>query len=332
MQRDIDITLLRAFIAVVDTGSVTSAARLLNRTQAAVSLQIKRLEQLLGQQLFEREHRKLRLAPIGELLVASAQRMVSLNDDLWGRMTTPSFEGEIRFGVPADIIPTYIPPILRRFHCSWPRVRVTLVVKNSSELLEDLAAGTTDVALTTDGECVKHAQTLRVDRLVWVGAKDGEAHLRSPLPVCLGNATCRFRPVILDALREAGRDWRAVLEISNQEVVNATISAGVAVGAMLRDSVPNQLEVLDENSDLPPLPEFLINLSLPPTGGSDIAVEFARHIRAEFAQRFRPYVETATSPDKNLVQASFRPVPARREATRRSLARMSGRPAPPARA
>jgi DNA-binding transcriptional LysR family regulator len=326
MTRDIDITLLRAFIAVVDTGSVTSAARLLNRTQAAVSLQIKRLEQLLGHQLFDREHRKLRLAPVGELLVASAQRIVSLNDDLWGRMTTPSFEGEIRFGVPADIIPTYIPPILRRFHCSWPRVRVALVVKNSSELLDDLAAGSTDVALTTDAEPVKHGQTLRIDRVVWVGAKDGEAHLRSPLPVCIGSSTCRFRPVILEALRQAGRDWRAVLEISNQEVVNATISAGVAVGAMLRDSVPNDLEVLADTSGLPPLPEFLINLSLPPTGGSDIAVEFARHIRAEFVQRFKLYGEAATSLDNNQL------VPARRDAIGRSMVRMNGRSGPPARA
>jgi hypothetical protein len=129
-------------------------------------------------------------------------------------------------------------------------------------------------------------------------------------------------------LRQAGRDWRAVLEISNQEVVNATISAGVAVGAMLRDSVPNQLEVLGEDSGLPPLPEFLINLSLPPTGGSEIAVEFARHIRAEFVQRFKPYAEAATSIDKNPVQIR----PARRDGTRRGMARTSARAGPPARA
>src|SRR5262249_20988584 len=134
-------------------------------------------------------------------------------------------------------------------------------------------------------------------------------------------------------LRQAGRDWRAVLEISNQEVVNATISAGVAVGAMLRDSVPGQLEILGETSGLPALPEFLINLSLPPTGGSDIAREFARHIRAEFVQRFGPYVDGAPNTDNRVVQArSPRSAPARCNTSRRGLARMGGRSAPPVRA
>ena len=94
--RDIDISLLRAFTTVVETGSVTAAARLLNRTQAAVSLQIKRLEETLGQELFRREHRRLALSSAGETLIGAAQRMVAANDALWRQMTTPAFEGEIR--------------------------------------------------------------------------------------------------------------------------------------------------------------------------------------------------------------------------------------------
>ena len=286
MTRDIDVSLLRAFVAVVDTGSVTAAARLLNRTQAAVSLQIKRLEVVFGVELFAREHKKLTLASPGEKLLGLAQSLLALNDDIWGQMTTPSFEGEVRFGVPVDIIPAYLPPILRRFHAAWPRVRVTMIARNSIELLEDLANGKLDITLSTDRDTGRNSETLRANRLVWVGAKRGEAHLKTPLPVSIGSTTCRFRPVVLDALRQAGRDWRVVLAISNQDAVNATVSAGMAVAAMLADSVPDNLEALDADCGLPPLPDFLVNLTLPAAGGSDIANELARHIRAEFQQRF----------------------------------------------
>ena len=286
MTRDIDVSLLRAFVAVVDTGSVTAAARLLNRTQAAVSLQIKRLEDMLEIELFVREHKKLTLAPPGEKLLGLAQSLLALNDDIWSQMTTPAFQGEVRFGVPVDIIPAYLPPILRRFHAAWPRVRITMIARNSIELLDDIANGKVDITLSTDREVGRHSETLRVDRLVWVGAKRGDAHLKLPLPVSIGSTTCRFRPVVLDALRQAGRDWRVVLAISNQDAVNATVSAGMAVAAMLADSVPDDLEALGPASGLPLLPDFRINLTLPAGGGSDIANELARHIRAEFQQRF----------------------------------------------
>ena len=286
MTRDLDVSLLRAFVAVVDSGSVTNAARLLNRTQAAVSLQIKRLEDEFGQELFVREHRKLTLGTLGDKLLGPARALLRMNDDLWGQMTTPAFEGEVQLGVPVDIIAAYVPQVLKRFHAAWPRVRVTMVVKNSFELLEDLASGAIDLTLTTDREAGYGTETLRTDTLVWVGAKGGDAHTRSPLPISTGTRTCRFRPVILDALRAAGRDWRVVLAISNQDAINATIAAGVTVAAMLRENVPPDLVVLGAAEGLPPLPDFLINLTLPPTGGSDVAQALAAHIRAEFQSRF----------------------------------------------
>ncbi|MGH6817068.1 MAG: LysR substrate-binding domain-containing protein, partial [Hyphomicrobiaceae bacterium] len=286
MPRDIDMSLLRAFVAVVDTGSVTGAAHLLNRTQAAVSLQIKRLEDLLGQELFLREHKRLHLAPAGERLLGNAQRLLSMNDEVWGQMTTPSFEGEVRLGVPADIVPTYIPPILRRFNAAWPRVRISLACMNSMELLEELDKGHFDLTLTTDTPGGSRSEALRFDRLVWVGIPGGDVHLREPLPISIGGQTCRFRKVVLDALRQADRDWRMVIEVSNYEAINATVAAGLAVTAALRDSIPEGFEILGSDSGLPDLPEFAINLTLPMSNVSDIAQELACHVRAEFAVRF----------------------------------------------
>jgi DNA-binding transcriptional LysR family regulator len=286
MLRDIDTTLLRAFTAVVETGSVTAAARLLNRTQSAISLQIKRLEELLGVELFEREHRKLTLTRAGERLIGPAIRLVDLNDDIWGQMTTPEFDGEVRFGVPTDIVPTYIPTILKRYNRAWPKVRVTLSLGNSQHLLELLHKGEIDLALTTDPEAVRNAETLRVDKLVFVGAPNGRAHLISPLPLAIGDASCRFRPVVLDALREVGKPWRLVLEVSHQVAQEAMVVAGIAIFAALSDSVPPTLEVLGRDSGLPELPQFMINMHLSAGVHEPSVKALADHVRSEFQNRF----------------------------------------------
>ena len=285
MIRDLDLSLLRAFAAVVETGSVTGAARMLNRTQAAVSQQIKRLEDTLGQALFEREHKRLVLAPFGEQLLGPARRLIAANDEIFERMTAPAIEMEVRLGVPVDIITTYVPTILRRFNATWPGVRVSLVAKNSYDLLKSFDAGEVDLAITTDLDSPDRAECLGIDELVWVGAADGAAHRRTPLPVAIGSKTSRFRPVTIDALRAAGRDWRLVLEVANQDAVNATMAAGIAVGTLLRTTIPASLVELPSHAGLPPLPSFAYNLYLPRSGGSESARELARHIRAEFAAR-----------------------------------------------
>ena len=183
MRLDLDLALLRAFLAIVETGSVTGAARLLNRTQAAVSLQIKRLEEAIGVLLFERSHKRLALTPAGEQLIGHAQRLVAVNDEIVETMTTPSFEGEVRLGLPVDLIVTYAPPILRRFNDKWPGVRVSLIAANSHELVEDLGAGKLDLALTTDLEAAERGvETLARDDLVWVGTPGGAAHRRAAAP------------------------------------------------------------------------------------------------------------------------------------------------------
>jgi len=286
MPRDIDISLLRSFVAVADTGSVTGAARLLNRTQAAVSQQIKRLEEQFGVELFGREHKRVTLGPEGERLLAQAHKMLAINDETWGIMTTPSYRGEVRLGIPLDIVSRYTPPILRRFNSAWPHVRVSLQAGNSQDLLEDLDAGVIDLTLATDLKPQRDCETLRRDRLVWVGAPDANAHTQRPLPISIGGKSCRFRPVVMSALGKADIDWRIVLQVTNQEAVNATVAAGLAVTAMLRDNVPDDLFVLEDDSGLPQLPEFDINLYLPKSGVSDLGRELAHHIRADFTARF----------------------------------------------
>jgi DNA-binding transcriptional LysR family regulator len=284
MRRNLDITLLRAFLAVVEAGGVTRAAAALGVSQAAASQQIKRLEEALDCRLFERQGRGLALAPAGERLLAQARRLLALNDEVWSVMRTPSFEGEVRLGVPYDIIASVVPPILRRFAKAQPLVRVSLVCEDSKVVRERLRSGGVDLALTTEMECGRHGETLRTDRLVWVGVPGGDAHLKDPLPVSLGAPTCVFRPVAIEALGKARRDWRAVCEVSRLEPVYAAIEAGIAVAPLLRSSVPERFEVLGREARLPALPEFRINLYVPP-GLNAAARDLADHVRAHFAGR-----------------------------------------------
>jgi DNA-binding transcriptional LysR family regulator len=225
------IDLLRTFLAVVESGGVTPAAAALNMSQAAASQQVKRLEEMLACRLFERAGRGLVLAPAGERLLAPAQRLVAQSDELLSSMRAPAFAGEVRLGVPYDIIGSFVPAILRRFARAQPRVRVSLVCEDSKVVRQQLRSGGVDLALTTETECGRHGETLRTDRLVWVGMPGGDAHLKDPLPVSLGAPTCVFRPVAIEALGKVRRDWRAVCEVSRLEPVHAAIEAGLGRGA-----------------------------------------------------------------------------------------------------
>ena len=287
MRRNIDLALLRAFVTVAETGGMTSAAKALNLTQAAVSQQIRRLEEFFGMQLFTRDNRRPVLTACGERLIAYAQRMLAINDEVWGVMTSPDFEGEVRLGVPHDIVTPFIPPILKSFNQQWPRVRVTLVCLATFRLLKMLEEGEIDLALTTEPHPGQQGELLLPDQLVWVGARGGEAHLRRPLPVSFGDATCAFRAVTIKALGEAGLDWRLTCETSDFSPYCATLEADIAVAPMLTLTAPNKLRVLGSAEGLPPLPVFFINLRLPPAGASDIALEMARFIRAGFAKSYQ---------------------------------------------
>jgi DNA-binding transcriptional LysR family regulator len=287
MPRNIDTSLLRAFAAVAETGGMTRAALLLNLTQAAVSQQIKRLEESFGCRLFERDRRGLRLTAAGERLLGRAQRLLALNDEVWGLMTAPDFAGEVRLGIPHDVVRAFVPPILKRFDQAWPRVRVSLVCDTSPRLLTHLDRGEVDLTLTTEAGCPAHAEALFTDPLVWVGAKGGRAWERDPLPLSLGDESCSFRPAVLRAVADTDRSWRAVCEVGSVESIYATLEADLAVGALLGSTVPNGLQILGERDGLPRLRAFSVNLYLPRAGASDVAIELARHIREQLGARYR---------------------------------------------
>jgi DNA-binding transcriptional LysR family regulator len=283
--RDIDIGLLRSFVAVAETGRMTTAARVVNLSQGAVSQQIRRLETLFGMNLFDRAADAARLTRDGEKLIAQAHRLIALNDDVLERMQQADFSGEVRLGVPHDVVGQLMPPILRRFSQEHPNVLVTLVSETTHSLRTALGERKIDLALMTESESGKRDQLLLTDRLVWVGSEGGDAWRRRPLAVALGQEGCAFRRLVIRALTKSGIEWRPICQVGSLEPVFATLEADIAVAPFLFHTVPERVEVLPDGC-LPPLPEFHINLRLPPKGVTKVAAELARHVREGFARRY----------------------------------------------
>ncbi|WP_426417902.1 LysR family transcriptional regulator [Aestuariirhabdus sp. LZHN29] len=283
MARNIDISLVRTFIAVFETGSMTSAAHALNLTQGAVSQKIRRLEALFDTPLFERRNKTICLTPEGDRLMARAYRLISLNDETWQLMTQPAFTGEIKLGVPLDIIRPMMPPIMRRFSREHPKIQLTLVSDMTETLLVALKNGEIDLTLTTEGQPGKKDGHLLSDRLVWMGAKNGEACYKAPLPVSLGSEFCAFRVPALEVLNRAEIDWLAVCGVGNLESILATVEADMAVAPYLSCLVPEGLTIISPEAGLPSLPPYHINLRMPDSGGSLIARELAKYIRQGFS-------------------------------------------------
>ncbi|MGX5849818.1 LysR family transcriptional regulator [Mesorhizobium sp. PL10] len=285
MTRNLDMALIRTFVTVADKASMTAAANALHLTQGAVSQQVKRLEEALGCSLFERDRRGLRLTRPGERLFGKAKRLLGLNDEIWAEMAGTEVAGQVRLGVPYDLVGTLLAPVLKAYAEAYPRVEISLLCAASPDLAAALAAGTIDLAVIEQPVGPSAGECLAIDRLVWVGAKGGFAHAKRPLPVSIVADTCAFRPVVLSALNEHGLEWRTVFENGNIDATTATVRSDLAVTTWLASTVPADLDILPFDSGLPPLPNFSINLHLPRFGAAPAAQEFARFIRDGLGRR-----------------------------------------------
>lgn len=280
MARSLDVDLIRTFVTAADAGSMVAAANARHLTQGAVSQQIKRLEDLLGSDLFVRDRRGLRLTAAGEKLLLKARRLLSLNDEIWSMMTKAPAGGLLRLGAPYDLVGSVVTPVLKAYAEAYPHVELSLVCASSPELLAGLESGTIDVALIEEpASGATKGERLLVERLVWVGARGGSAHLRTPLSVSMVAESCAFRPAVLGALEDDGRAWRTIFESGNIEATRATVQADLAITAWLACTVPADLKVLGPADGLPDLPPFSINLHLVKGGGSEAVAAMADHIR-----------------------------------------------------
>ncbi len=283
MMRNLDVTTLRSFVAVADSGGVTRAAGFLHLTQSAVSMQLKRLEELLGIDLLDRSGRTIALTGAGEQMLSYARRMVALNDELIGRLTDKVFEGEIVLGVPHDIVYPAIPGVLQRFNAAFPRVKVQLLSSCTRELKEKFGRGECDLILTTEIGAGSDCETLSTRPLQWIGAPDGVAWRRRPLPLAFGRQ-CTFRPRVIAALNKQHLPWDLVVESESDRTIEATVAADLAVHTMVEGTIPPHLVQIVHGGALPDLPAQKINLYRADTASAGFVGDLADLLRQAFCR------------------------------------------------
>lgn len=281
--RNLDITTLRSFMAVADSGGVTRAAGFLHLTQSAVSMQLKRLEEMLGLSLLDRSGRTIALTASGEQLLVYARRMVALNDEVIERLTDQAFEGEITLGVPHDIVYPMMPQVLKQFHADFPRVRVQLEASHTRTLKAQFAKGECDLILTTETEIDRGGETLVTKSLEWIGAAGGAAWRQRPLRLAFCRY-CTFRPSVLSALDAAQIPWEMAVDTESDRAVEAAVSADLAIHAMIDGTKPPHLEVLDHGGVLPKLPTQHINLYGAEQNRSESHQTLVALLRSAFSQ------------------------------------------------
>lgn len=278
MARNLDLTALRSFVTVADARGVTRAAAQLNLTQSAVSMQLKRLEETIGQPLIDRGGRGVALTPQGEQLAGYARRMIALNDEAWGKLTNQAFEGEINFGVPHDIIYPHAPRAMQRFAAEFPRVKVQLHSTFTAVLKAQLARGEMDLIMTTEPDLEPGGETLDRQPLVWVGAQGGQAWRMRP--VRFASVTrCIFKRPAIDALEAAGLPWDLAVDAQSFSAVDASVSADLAVCVQLASAVPAHCEPVRHGGALPDLPGYLVNMYVTDGPRAPLARRLADFVR-----------------------------------------------------
>ena len=281
MARHLDLTALRSFTAVADSGGVTRAATQLNLTQSAVSMQLKRLEESLGLPLLDRSARTIALTAQGEQLLGYARRMLDINDEAWGRMTNPAYEGEISIGVPQDIMYPHVPRVMHRFAQEYPRVRVMLQSDHTIDLKARFARSEVDLILTTEGQLEPGGETLARQPLVWVGAENGQAWRSRP--VRFGSTSrCLFRRPAIEALERANVPWELAVDSLSCSTVEVSVIADLAINVQLAGSIPARCEEIRHGGALPELPEYLIDMYVGEGPRAALAERLAAFVRQAY--------------------------------------------------
>jgi DNA-binding transcriptional LysR family regulator len=279
--RNLDITTLRSFVAVADLGGVTRAAGHLHLTQSAVSMQLKRLEDVLGLSLLDRSNRSVALTAAGQQMLGYARRMVDMNDEVMARLTDQTYEGEIVLGVPHDIVLPAVPQVLQRFNSLFPRMKVQLITTPTRDLKAKHRRGECDIILTTEITLDDGGETLIELPLRWVGAPGGTAWRQRPLRLVFGRY-CIFRAGAIAALEAAGIDWELAVETESDRTIEATVSADLGINTMLEGMEPRHLEQIDHGGALPELTMQKINMYGLDRARSEVLVQLGALLRQAY--------------------------------------------------
>jgi DNA-binding transcriptional LysR family regulator len=257
-----DIDLLKTFVAVCDTKSFTAAARQVGRTQTAISLQMKRLEDSLGRPLFQRRIPGPALTEHGAMLLPRARRILAAVNETLAAFDRASVQGLFVIGMPDDYAPRILVPALKAFGALYPSASVDIVIDESRVLVKRLAEGSVDLAFVTEGEGpMAGGPVAFVDEMVWVAPLAGELHRRKPLPIAVWDDDQDSYSVYMRArLDETEVPYRIAVVARSMTGLRGAVASGLAVSAMMRSSVTAEMRELRASDGFPPLAKLSIRL------------------------------------------------------------------------
>jgi DNA-binding transcriptional LysR family regulator len=269
--RNLDIELLRTFVAVVERESYAAAAEHVSRSQSAVTQQMQRLEAFFGKRLLERAGRGKRLTPDGVKLLDYARRLLAINDETCMALAGTSVTGEVRLGAPHDITDSILPNLLS--HCAnlFPELRISIHMGRSPYLLQALRQGEIDMTVASLDAPELRQLTLRTSPIVWMCAANYRHDPTRPLPLIVAAESSFFRQVAIENLDRSGIAWRITHSSPTVVGVRAAVKAGLGVTARSVEMLGSDLRVLGEDAALPRLPDVSFRLYLSSTSTNPLA-------------------------------------------------------------
>lgn len=276
----LEIDLLRTFTVIAETRTLSQAASRVGRTQAAVSMQLKRLEDAVGHTLCKRTGRGVLLTAQGERLLVHAHKLLHYHDDAMAELSGKGLSGTIRFGCPDDYAAVFLPHLLRGFARQHPQVMVEVVCGSTPRLVDRLQARSIDLALVSLAEGEDDAIVIRHEPLVWVGYLGGNAMNQVPLQLALSDLDTLDHRAAKEALERTGKAYRIAYASSSLAGLTAVVRSGQALAVLTQTAVPPDLHILPPDSGLPPLPSVGLAVKLAGAQPSALVEAFSRHIHA----------------------------------------------------
>lgn len=278
MAQILDMDNLSTFLAIAESGSFTAASREVFKTQSAVSMQMKRLEETIGKKLFYKEGRINRLTRDGDILLNFARRIIRLNNEALLTITQPEISGLVRLGIGDDYAERYLPEILARFSYSNPNVEVAIVCDDSEYVAKQLKKGDLDLAIGTGSLFRENGELLKRERLVWATSSTHSAQLQDVLPLAICGDDCCWSNQAIRTLKQMGRPYRVAYQARNHAVIASTVIAGLAVTAIAESGLRPGMRTLGPDEGFAELGTSDILLLKPMTPLSSAAEILSQHI------------------------------------------------------
>src|SRR4029077_1025342 len=273
----LDIDQLRTFIAISETGSFTKAADVVNKTQSAVSMQMKRLEERIERPIFSRDGRSSKLTEDGQRLLDYARRIVKLNVETLAAFSDGELSGRVRLGVPDDYADRYLPEIMARVSRAYPGVELTVTCQSSTELMELIDDNELDLAIVTNCDR-RPVEVFRRERLLWVSSNRHSVHLEERLPLALGRARCHWRRSAIECLEANARPYHVLFTSANSGAVAAAVLSGLAISVCPESGLRPGMRVLTPAESFCELPACGVGLIRNPHERPKLAEALAGHI------------------------------------------------------